>query len=98
VFAVGFYSLFIKGEINPQLILFSDEACFHLRGYINMKNNSYWSSQNPHLTHKVPLHPVKIGVWYGVSARRIVGPAFFNKTINCERYLHVEGQHFQHLL
>jgi hypothetical protein len=29
---------------------------------------------------------VKVGVWCAVSARRIVEPVFFNKTINCERY------------
>jgi hypothetical protein len=74
-----------------QLIFFSDEAWFHLQGYINMQNNRYWSSQNPHLTLEVLLHPVRVGVWCAVSARRIDVPVFFNKTINCERYLRVEG-------
>jgi hypothetical protein len=32
---------------------------------------------NPHLTQEVPLHPVKVGVWGAVSARRTVGPVFF---------------------
>jgi hypothetical protein len=41
------------------------------------------------LTHKVLLLPVKVGVWCAVSARRIVGPVFFNETINCERYVQV---------
>jgi hypothetical protein len=31
---------------------------------------------------------VKVGVWCAASAR-IVGPVFFNKTINCERYMQV---------
>jgi hypothetical protein len=86
-----------KGEINPQLTFFSDEAWFHLQGYTNMQNNCYWNSQNPHLAHEVPLHPVKVGVWCAVSARRSGVPMFFNETIHCERYLHVDGQHFQHL-
>jgi hypothetical protein len=30
---------------------------------------------------------VKVGVWCAVNARRTVVPVFFNKTINCERYL-----------
>jgi hypothetical protein len=59
IFAVGFYSLSSTGKIDPQLTFFSDEARFHLQGYINMQNNRYWSSQNPHLTHEVLLHPVK---------------------------------------
>jgi hypothetical protein len=27
-------------------------------------------------------HPVKVGVWCAVNARRIVGPMFFNEKIN----------------
>jgi hypothetical protein len=38
-----------------------------------------WGSQNPHLYHEVPLHPMKVGVWCTVSARRIVVPVFFKK-------------------
>jgi hypothetical protein len=42
-----------------------------------------------HRIHKVLLHPVKVGVWCAVSARRIVGPVFFHETINCERYVQI---------
>jgi hypothetical protein len=67
-------------------------------GYINTENNSYWSSQNPQLTHGAPLYPVEVGVWCTVSARRIVGSVFFNETINCERYVQVLlGQFFPEL-
>jgi hypothetical protein len=54
-----------------------------------MQNNHYWSSQNPHLTHKVLLHPKKVDVWCAVSARRIIVPVLFNKTVNCETYVYV---------
>jgi hypothetical protein len=60
------------------------------------QDDRYWSPQNPHLTDEVLLRPVKVGVRCPVSAR-IVGPVFFKETINCWRYLRVEGQHFQHL-
>jgi hypothetical protein len=60
-----------------QLTFFADEVSFHLQGYINTQNNHYWSSQNPYLTNEVALHPVKVGVWCTVSARRIVVPVFF---------------------
>jgi hypothetical protein len=36
---------------------------------------------------------VKVGVGCAVSAR-IVVPVFFNETINCEKYLHVERAAF----
>jgi hypothetical protein len=61
-FCNWFWQSVVEGEINPQLTLFSDEAWFHLQGYIKMQNNHYWISQNPHLTHKVPFHAVKDGV------------------------------------
>ncbi|PNF28908.1 hypothetical protein B7P43_G01802, partial [Cryptotermes secundus] len=66
---------------------FSDEVWFHLQGYINTHNNHYWSSQNPHLTQKVLLHPAKVGVGCAVSGR-IVLSVFFTEKINCERCLH----------
>jgi hypothetical protein len=88
----------VEGEIDQQLTFFSDEEWFHLQGYKNTQNNRYWSSQNPNLTHEVPLHPVKVGVWCAASARRIVVLAFFKETITCEKYLRVGRQHFQHLL
>jgi hypothetical protein len=68
---------------------FSEEAWFGLQGYINMKNNRSCNSQNPRLTHEVWLHPRKLGVWHAVRARRIAQPAFFNRTINCKKYVQV---------
>jgi hypothetical protein len=67
----------VEREIDQQLTFFPDEEWFHLQRYINMQNNRYCSSQNPHLTQGVPLHPVKVGVWCAVSARRIAWPVFF---------------------
>jgi hypothetical protein len=77
----SFLQLFLQsivGEIDSRLTFFSAEAWFHLQGYINIQNYRYWSSQNSHLTQEVPLQPMKVGVWYAVSARRIV-PVFFTR-------------------
>jgi hypothetical protein len=41
---------------------------------------------------------VKVGVRCAVSARKVVVPVFFNEKINGEKYVLVEGQHFQHFL
>jgi hypothetical protein len=76
-FCNWFLQSVVEGEIDPQSKFFSDEAWFHLQGYINTQNNRHWSSQNPHLFYEVPLHPVKVCVWCAVSARRIVGPMLF---------------------
>jgi hypothetical protein len=80
-FCSCFLQSFVEGEIDINLAFFSAEAWFHMQGYINMQNNRYWSSQNPHLTCKVRLHPVKVGVWCAVNARKIVAPVFFNEII-----------------
>jgi hypothetical protein len=51
-FCNWFLQSVIKGEIDPQLTFSSNEAWFHLQGYINTQNNRYWNSKNPHLTMK----------------------------------------------
>jgi hypothetical protein len=76
-------------EINNILdhTFYSDEAWFHLDGYINSQNYRTWSSENPHVTVATSLHPVKVGVWVAMSRQRIIGPCFFDFTINSERYI-----------
>lgn len=68
------------------LTFFSDEAWFHLSGYVNSQNYRTWSTENPHVFHETTLHPIKIGVWIAMSRRRIIGPIFFNKNINAVNY------------
>ena len=43
-------------------------------------------SENPHMFHEKPLHPQNIGVWCAVSCRRVVGPIFFEATVNDDVY------------
>ncbi|KAL4084269.1 hypothetical protein QTP88_028094 [Uroleucon formosanum] len=72
------------GELDR--VFFSDEAWFHLSGYVNSQNSRIWSTQNPHALHETPLHSQKIGVWCAISRRRIVGPIFFETTVNSVVY------------
>jgi hypothetical protein len=67
-------------------VFFSDEAWFHLSGYVNSQHSMFWSSDNPHLFHEVPLHFQKIGCWCAISRKRIAGPIFFPETITAEKY------------
>ena len=39
-----------------------------------------------HAKIQMQLHDEKIGVWVGMSRRRIVGPIFFSDTFNPQRY------------
>ncbi len=65
---------------------FSDEAWFHLSGYVNSQNSRHWSTDNPNQFIETPLHSIKIGVWCAMSRRRIIGPIFFRHSINAENY------------
>jgi hypothetical protein len=69
-FCIWYLQSVVEGEIDPQLTFFSDEARFNLLGYINTQNNLYLSSQNPHLTHEVLLHPAKISVCCAVKCKK----------------------------
>lgn len=70
------------------LTFYTDEAWFHLEGYVNSQNMRFWSTDNPHRFIEEPLHPQKIGVWVAISRRRIIGPIFFNQNVNANFYVH----------
>ena len=67
-------------------VIYSDEAWVHLDGYVNAQNYRMWASENPHEFRTTGLHPQKLGVWCGISRRRIIGPLFFETTITGDRY------------
>ncbi|XP_055307310.1 uncharacterized protein LOC129571528, partial [Sitodiplosis mosellana] len=73
-------------------VIFSDEAHFHLNGYVNRQNCRFWGSENPRETEEVSAHPARCTVWCGLWAGGIIGPYFFENddgravSINGERY------------
>lgn len=75
-----------KGNDILDNVFYSDEAWFHLSGYVHSQNSRLWSAENPHAFHESPLHDLKVGVWIAISRSRIVGPIFFHDTINSQRY------------
>jgi hypothetical protein len=83
-FKMHAYKINVYQELKPQDF---DEAWFMLSGYVNSQNFRIWSTDNPHAYLEAPLHPQKIGIWWiAVSRRRLIGPIFFNNTINEQRY------------
>ena len=66
----------------------SDDAWFHLSGFVNRQNCRIWHIENPHAFHERPLHSEKIGVWCAMSRSKIIGPIFFNETVTADRYQH----------
>ena len=59
------------------IVYFSDEAHFHLNGYVNKENMRYWAETNPRELHERPLHSPKVTVWCAISSTGIAGPFFF---------------------
>ncbi|KYM81653.1 Major facilitator superfamily domain-containing protein 6, partial [Atta colombica] len=73
-------------------IIFSDEAHFHLGGYVNKQNCCLWGSKNPHIVMEKPMHPQRVTVWCGFWSGGIIGLFFFENEqgaaviVNGERY------------
>jgi len=67
--------------------LSSNECTFKSDGSINTWNCRYWSQVNPHwLTEIDHQHKWKINVWCGIIGSHIIGPIFFQETLNADRY------------
>ena len=79
---------FVK-KVHRTLAVFSDEAHFWLKGYINKQDCGFWSEDQPEAVQKLPMHPKKVTVWCG----GIIEPYFFkdaanrNVTVNGERQI-----------
>ena len=70
-----------------QNILWSDEAVFHIGGFVNRHNCHYWAEEDPRIISEKFQNRPKITVWCGMTSDRIVGPFIFRNTMNAERYL-----------
>lgn len=77
-----------NGDDNFVKIFFSDEATFALNGHVNRQNCRYWATENPHwFTEFHTQNPQKLNVWCGIVDGRVIGPYFFEETLNGAIYL-----------
>lgn len=77
-------------------IIMSDEAHFHLGGYVNRQNCRQWSTENPRVIHEQPMHPLKVTVWCGFWAGGVIGPFFFEN--DAEQTVTVTGERYREML
>lgn len=75
-----------ENEIDLQKIWFTDEAHFHLEGYVNKQNMRYWGQENPHIAAVKPLHPARVTVWAAMNAEMVLGPFFIDTTVTGDVY------------
>ena len=81
----------VDGVIST--LLMTDEAHFHLSGFVNKQNYHYWASENPQELHQRPLHSERLTVWCGIASFGVTGPYFFEDnegaavTVTSERYV-----------
>jgi len=75
-------------SVNPTLVLFNDEALYHLNEHVNSQNGRYRSAENSMLHHKVPLHDVMFGVWCTTGITRIIWPFFYCRPCSHTNTLH----------
>ena len=61
------------------MLITSDEAHFHLSGYVNKQNFRYWSESNPRSLHEKPLHSERVTVWCAITNFGVWGPYFFEE-------------------
>jgi hypothetical protein len=48
--------------VDPVLLFMSNEAWFHISGFVTAQNTCHWDTKNPHTIHEGPLHDQKVGV------------------------------------
>lgn len=81
-----------QGTGFSEKIIFSDEAHFHLNGYVNKQNCRIWASENPRVVVEKPLHSARVTVWCAFWSGGVIGPYFFENeagnavTVNGLRY------------
>jgi len=74
----------------------SDEAHFHLSGFVNKQNFCYWSATNLTELHERPLHSSKVTVWCEISSFGIISPYVFED--EREKAVTVTGPRYVHML
>ena len=67
-------------------------------GVVNKLNVRFWASENLSMIHEKVHHAPRIRVWVAISSHGLLGPTFFQETVNSERYLSMLRNTFVPLL
>ena len=72
----------------------SDKTYFHLDGNVNNYNFRIWNESNPNYVVQKQLKSAQVLVWCAISLNKIMGPYFFDSTVNASNYLNMFQQFF----
>ena len=74
-------------------VIMTEEAHFHLSGYVNKQNYHYWAPENPQQLQQRPVYSERLTVWCGIASFGVIGPYFFEEnegaavTVTSKRYV-----------
>ena len=68
-------------------MLWSDEAKFHTNGVVNRHNCRYWREEPPDISCERTAIAPGVVAWCGLWYNDILGPLFFDGSVNGENYL-----------
>jgi len=92
----------VKIEDNPQFlkyVLCTDESKFTNNGVINKQNNRFWARNNPHWVLETNFQTVwGTNMWCGILGDAIIGPYFYDGTLNGRRYFDFLSNHLLPML
>lgn len=66
-------------------VMFSDECAIY-RSSRN-RNVYFWSKENPHFYEEIENNPPHVMLWAGITSDHLLGPYFFEGTVNQDSYL-----------
>lgn len=77
----------MEADLHTRLV-FSDEAGFHVSGFVNSSTCRIWGYENPHARYEFFRDDPKINVWCGLTSQHAIGPFFFiENTVTHANYL-----------
>ena len=91
---IQFATWFLSDSFIATKFIATDEAYFHLNGAVNNHNCRIWSDSDPNIIIQQPLKPEKVLVWCAVTSRKVIGPFFFDSTVNHSNYLDMLKNYF----
>ncbi|CAK1585331.1 unnamed protein product [Parnassius mnemosyne] len=70
-------------------IVWTDEAIFHVRGFVNRHNCHYWAELDLKATAEKMKNRPKVTIWCGMTSSQVIGPFLLREIMNGERYLNI---------